>query len=130
MPENSPVPCTALDSLWLHGSNFHSINSAQASAINIQTVFLPSPAPLSKLSTGDLATVRVAGAFSRCDWRPNEGLLWEGDLIRDVLELRRVVVEVADPHDHRDCLPLLGPEHRAGDLGVIIHHTAGGLGVI
>ena len=51
------------------------------------------------------------------DWRPNEGLLWEGDLIRDVLELRRVVVEVADPDDHRDCLPLLGAEHGAGDLG-------------
>ena len=69
--------------------------------------------------------VRIDSGQLVKDWRPNEGLLWEGDLIRDVLELRRVVVEVADPDNHRDCLPLLGPEHRAGDLGVFIHHSAG-----
>ena len=50
------------------------------------------------------------------NWRPNRSLFCEGDLIWNVLELRRVVVEVADPDNHRDCLPLLGPEYSAGHL--------------
>ena len=50
------------------------------------------------------------------NWRPNGSLLCEGDLIWDVLELRRVVVEITDPDNHWDCLPLLGPEYSAGHL--------------
>ena len=50
------------------------------------------------------------------NWRPNASLLRKGDLVWDVLELRRVVVEVADPDNHWDCLPLLGAEDSAGHL--------------
>ena len=50
-------------------------------------------------------------------WRPNRSLLGEGDLIWDVLELWRVVVEVADPDNHWNCLPLLRPKHGTSDLG-------------
>ena len=62
------------------------------------------------------STVKVDCGQLVKNWRPNWSLLSEGDLIRDVLELRRVVVEVADPDDHWDCLPLLRPEYSAGDL--------------
>ena len=48
--------------------------------------------------------------------RPNKGLFRKGYLVGDILELRGVVVEVADPDNHWDCLPLLGPEYSAGHL--------------
>ena len=49
--------------------------------------------------------------------RPNESLFREGYPVGDILELRGVVVEVADPDNHWNCLPLLRPKHSTGDLG-------------